>query len=98
LNVIYDRRIQNDLRAALSYYDSEGGPALGDRFFAEAEHAIAKVLARPQTFHFAAPGLRRVALKSFPYHFLYEEKAGAIRFLVLRHDKRHPSFGLRRRL
>ena len=98
MKVIYDRRIQNDLRTALAYYDAEGGPALGDRFFAEAEHAIARVTARPQIFHFAAPGLRRAGLRSFPYHFLYEEKPGSIRFLVLRHDKRHPSFGLRRLL
>lgn len=33
----------------------------------------------------------------FPYHFLYEEDQRKIRFLVLRHDKRHPNFGLRRR-
>ena len=96
MRVIYDRRIQNDLRAAISYYDAEGGPALGDRFFAEAEQAIVRVIARPQAFHFAAPGLRRVALRSFPYHFLYEEKSASLRILVLRHDKRHPNFGLRR--
>ena len=98
MKVIFDRRIQLDLREALTHYDAVGGPALGDRFFAEAEKAIAKVMTRPQAFHFAAPGLRRATLRSFPYHFLYEEKADAIRFLVLRHDKRHPSFGLQRRM
>ena len=29
-------------------------------------------------------------------NFLYEEKPDGIKILVLRHDKRHPSFGMRR--
>jgi len=97
MSAVYHWRIQKDLRTALAYYDAEGGSDLGDRCFAEVEHAAAKVMAHPQAFHFAAPGLRRVALRSFPYHMLFEERRETIRFLVLRHDKRHPSFGLRRR-
>ena len=97
MQVIYHRRIQSDLRSALAFYDAEGGSRLGDRFFADAEIAAAKVLQNPRTFHFIADGLRRASLESFPYHFVYEEDERLVRFLVLRHDKRHPGFGLRRR-
>ncbi len=97
MQVIYHRLVQKDLRAALNYYDSEGGTKLGDRFFQDVEATVAKVTENPRTFHFAATGVRRVPLKGFPYHLLYEEDAASVRILVLRHDKRHPSFGLRRR-
>lgn len=97
MDVIFHRRIQHDLRAALSFYDSEGGSVLGDRFFADAEAATLKAIANPEGHHFISPKFRRVSLDVFPYHFIYEESQSMVRFVVLRHDKRHPSFGLRRK-
>lgn len=97
MEIIYHRRIQRDLRTVLAFYEAEGGAKLGDRFFADVEHAVAGVLRSPKAFHFIVDGLRRASLESIPYHFVYEENEQALRFLVLRHDKRHPSFGLRRR-
>ena len=97
MEVIFHRRIQKDLRAALAFYETEGGTKLADRFFADAEDAAARVLRNPQGFHFIEEGKRRVPLESFPYHFVFEEKVREVRFLVLRHGKRHPAFGLRRR-
>ncbi|MCW1926242.1 type II toxin-antitoxin system RelE/ParE family toxin [Luteolibacter arcticus] len=90
-------RIQRDLRAALSYYEEEGGPGLADRFFDEAEAVVDALKRNPQGFHFIAEGLRRASFQSFPYHFVYEEDPIRVRVLVLRHDKRHPAYGLRRR-
>ncbi len=97
MQVIYHRSIRKDLRSALAYYDYEGGSILGDRFFSEAEEASNNVLGNPQGFHFISPKYRRASLRSFPYHFIYEENDQRVRFLVLRHDKRHPNFGLRRK-
>jgi plasmid stabilization system protein ParE len=97
MEVIFHRRIQRDLRSALAFYEVEGGLKLADRFFEEAEEAVVRTLRNPKGFHWAADGLRRVSFESFPYHFLFEESDRRIRFLVLRHDRRHPSFGLRRR-
>jgi plasmid stabilization system protein ParE len=90
-------RVQRDLRAALAYYHEEGGPELADRFFEEAEAVVEMVKRNPQGCHFIAEGLRRASFQSFPYHFLYEQSPLKVRILVLRHDKRHPDFGLRRR-
>jgi hypothetical protein len=33
MNIIYHELIKRDLRAALTYYDAEGGRRLGDKFF-----------------------------------------------------------------
>lgn len=97
MRIIYHQQIKRDLRIALAFYDAEGGSKLGDRFFDEVECAVAQVTRNPQGFHFADDGLRRAALNSFPYHFLFEEGEGYVHFLVLRHDKRHPGHGLGRR-
>ena len=97
MNIIYHELIKRDLRAALTYYDAEGGRRLGDKFFEDVEATASRVNENPRGCHFAADGLRRAALDAFPYHFLYEESVTSVCFLVLRHDKRHPSFGLRRR-
>lgn len=94
---IFHRLFQKDLRAALGYYDEEGGPPLGDRFFDDVEWTIKKVEENPKRFHFIAEGLRSAQLKTFPYHIVFEESESRLRFLILRHDKRHPSFGIRRR-
>ena len=70
--LIYHRLVQRDLQTALDYYDDEGGCKLGDRFFADVEAAIEAVDKNPQGHHFSEGGLRRVSLRSFPYHFLYD--------------------------
>ncbi len=97
MQVIYHKLIQEDLREALDYYETEGGSTLADRFFDEVEVAAAKAIKNPTGFHFEVDDLRRVRLENFPYHFLYRDHGFAVRFLVLRHDSRHPSYGLRRR-
>jgi plasmid stabilization system protein ParE len=94
---IYHRLIQKDLSSAISHYDQEGGTKLGDRFFDEIESAICKIEQNPTGHHFSDGGLRRVQLRTFPYHFLYEADSTLIRIAVLRHDKRHPNFGLQRK-
>ena len=97
MEIIYHRRIQKDIHLALAFYDEEGGRKLGERFFAEAEETPARVVRNPKGFRFATPNLTRASFDSFPYHFLYEENHHQLRFLVLRHHRRYPGFGLRRR-
>ena len=97
MEVVYHRLFQRDVNSAVRYYDGEVGPELGDRFFAELERTVERAVANPKRFHFIAEGLRRACLKDFPYHILYEESGTKLKFLVLRHDRRHPSYGLNRR-
>jgi plasmid stabilization system protein ParE len=97
LELIYHRRIAHDLRSALTYYESEGGPGLADRFYDDVESALENILQRPTGHHFSDGGFRRVQLSSFPYNILYEIDGSLIWIAVLRHDRRHPSFGLRRK-
>lgn len=97
MEVVYHRLIVRDFRVALDYYESEGGTKLADRFFAEVEEAVAKIISYPKGNHFSAGGYRRKALRSFPYHILYDVDAFGIWVGILRHDRRHPSYGMRRK-
>jgi len=98
MEAVFHPLVQSDLKAALKYYDAEGGSKLGDRFFDDAESTVGRVLENPKRFHSIRGGIRRRAsFKSFPYHFIFEERGNVLRFLVIRHDKRHPNYGLRRR-
>ena len=72
MDVVFHRLIKKDLRSALAYYDSEGGQALGDRFFEDVEATVSRIRANPDRYHFVSEGLRRAQLTTVPYHFLYE--------------------------
>jgi hypothetical protein len=41
-------------------------------------------------------GFRRANLKRFPYHLLYELHPTSLRVVLVRHNKRHPQYGLPR--
>ncbi len=94
--VIFHRLVQRDMNGILSYYTVEASDAVGDRFFQEFLAVVDKALKNPRGYHLISPALRRADIPGFPYHFLYREMAHGIRVLVLRHDRRHPSYGLMR--
>ena len=97
MDLVFHRLVQNDLDEVLRHYEAEGGPPLTDRFFSELEATVVKVAGHPGRFHPGENGLRRANLPTFPYHLLFRERALGVRVLVLRHHRRHPSFGLQRR-
>ena len=91
----FHRLVRRDLREALDHYETEGGAILADRFFAEVENCVLAITTNPNR-HFSDGGYRRHGLDSFPYHFLFEVGQHGIWIAVLRHDRRHWSYGLRR--
>ena len=96
MEIIYHKRISHDLQAALSHYESEGGVTLANRFYDEVEEAVRSIIKNPKGYHFSDGGLRRFQFRRFPYNILYEVDGSFIWVAVIRHDSRHPSFGLRR--
>lgn len=95
--VIFNRAVQRDVRQILDYYDTESGRKLADAFYEELIQKIEDVEANPERCHFVEPMLRRANLKRFPYHFIFRQIGRDIRILVVRHDNRHPAFGMKRR-
>lgn len=100
MRIIYHKLIPKDLGRVLDYYEVEGGTALSERFFQDAEITVTKLANNPERYHIIEEqkGIRRAPLKTFPYHFLFKVKAEGIFVLILRHDKQHPRYGLRRKV
>ena len=96
MTVRFHRLVQQDVWQAIRFYEAESGKELADAFYREFIHLVRKAENRPERFHFDLSGLKRAPLERFPYHFLYRIRDYQIFVLVLRHNSRHPSFGLRR--
>ena len=94
--VIFHRLVQRDMDGVLRYYREEASHSVASRFFTAFLETVDRVSLNPQAFHFASPVYRRANIHGFPYHFLFREMQSGIRVLVLRHDRRHPSYGMRR--
>lgn len=97
MKLSYHRRVQAEVDEAVDWYE-EQSTGLGDDFFAKLKEALAQIEARPESFSFwlASKSIRRVKLKRFPYDVLYETLPGRVRVLCLRHEKRHPRYGVGR--
>jgi plasmid stabilization system protein ParE len=96
--VVYHPHVPSEIRELLAYYE-EANPDLGDRFWNEIISAIEYARRFPERHHFEliGVGLRRSNLKAFPIHILFRVFPTHIRITVARHDRRHPSFGVRRK-
>lgn len=95
--VIFQRLVQRDVNDILRHYAEEAGEIVADRFFGTFLQIVEQALHHPERFHPVSPWLRRANLPGFPYHFLYRPMDAGIRVLVLRHDRRHPAYGLKRK-
>ena len=96
MKVVYHPLVPRDVRRAVAYYAGVSETLASD-FWQELLRRIEAASEHPTRFHFDASGLRRCNLKRFPYHFLFYEKPDHIRVTVVRHHKRHPSYGTGRR-
>lgn len=95
--ISFNSRVSHDLKGIQAFYEEEGGTPLADKFFEHLMNRIDQIRMNPEQFPFFGLGIRRANLERFPYHLLYRIKPDGIRVFVLRHDRRNPSFGKRRR-
>lgn len=94
----YRPAVQADYNDALNFYEM-AGENLADRFDAEFKSIVADIKAAPRRFPFYLRSriFRCARLTSFPFLVVYRERPGAIRVAVLKHERRHPRFGMSRR-
>jgi plasmid stabilization system protein ParE len=96
MKVSFHRRTQYDVWEVVRHYEEESGEILANQFHAEFMRRVAEAATNPERCHIDPSGLRRCNLKRFPYHFLFRVRRDDIFVLVLRHDRRHAGYGLRR--
>jgi len=96
VEVTYHPFVKRDFIEALRYYHGVSG-TLADEFHKEVRSAIAQAAASPLRFHGVEQGFRRANLQRFPYHILYEIREQDLRVMLIRHNKRHPDYGMTRK-
>jgi plasmid stabilization system protein ParE len=97
MRLVFHPQVYADIDAIMAYYEQAASPELADEFYAELRHFLEKAAEKPESFSVRARDLRRANLRRFPYHFLLRVTRDAVRILVVRHHRRHPSTGVQRR-
>ena len=86
--------VDNDLLAAMEYYEREAVPELAVEFYAEFRRCSDQLSLRPESFPITESGLRRMNLHRFPFHILFEVlNETVVEIFVVKHDHRDPAFG-----
>jgi plasmid stabilization system protein ParE len=96
MRLVYHPLVHRDVGGILRHDDRISG-RLGDEFWSELMCLLESVSRNPERFHLNDRGLRRANMQRFPYHLLFRRNSDGIRVLVVRHDKRDPAYGVRRR-
>ena len=89
-------QVRRDVTQALRHYDSISD-SLADDFWARFEKLCHLVELHPKRYPPDPSGWRRANLDRFPYHILFYEELDGVRIMTLRHNRRNPAFGLRRK-
>ena len=93
----FHRQVASDISRIMDYYENRAGLKLADDFYAELRAFFEKASESPEAYSVRERDLRRVNLERFPFHFLFRVVNESVRILVVRHHRRRPSLGLRRR-
>lgn len=96
MHIIRHPKLAEDIRDVAMHY-AEISERVLSSFWKELESVIATIEKNPRSQHFDSCGLRRANLRKFPYHLLYDIEDDNVFILVLRHDRRHPSYGIERK-
>lgn len=82
---------EKELEEVENYYDNIS-QELGNRFRAETEIAISRILDFPNAWQRLSQNTRRRALKTFLYGIVYRVKTDEIRILAVMHLHREPNY------
>ena len=96
MTVILHPSAEQDLIEAASFYEREGSPALAARFVSEFKRVTALISDYPEIGPTRGNGLRGITMAAFPYTVIYRHDPSQIRILVVKHDRRRPSYGSKR--
>jgi len=96
MRVVRHPDLANDIRDVAWHYADISERVLAS-FWLELDSLLAAIERNPRSSHYDSSGMRRANFRRFPYHLLYEVDDNTLYLVVLRHDRRHPSYGMDRR-
>ncbi len=97
MRIEYHPALEAELAEIRSYYN-ERSPRLGDDFVDEFERHALRIASMPERWMVVRGDVRRALMRRFPYVILFRILNGsAIRITVVKHERRHPAYGIHRR-
>lgn len=87
---------EKDLEAAAEFYEQEASPAVAARFVQEFKRLASLLLEQPGIGAPCSNGRRGLVMNVFPYTAIYRATTQEVRVLVVKHDRKQPSFGDKR--
>ncbi|MGB7070498.1 MAG: type II toxin-antitoxin system RelE/ParE family toxin [Pyrinomonadaceae bacterium] len=95
--VILHPEVDSDLLKAMEYYEREAHSELALEFYVEFRRCAGEIGRRPASFLSASNGLRRMNLRRFPFHILFDIlDESTVEIFVVKHDRRDQDFGIDR--
>ena len=95
--LVFHPKVYSDIDEIMEYYERVATRELAAEFYSELRYYMQQAAERPESFAIRERDLRRVNLQRFPYHFLFRIVGDIVRVLVVRHHRRRPTVGVRRR-
>lgn len=97
MRIEYHPAVAAELEEIRDFYE-QSSPGLGVDFVNQFEQQIIAILAMPTRWMVVRDDLRRTLMKRFPYVILFRlVNEECIRVTVVKHEKRHPAFGVFRK-
>ncbi len=82
---------EEEFREATRYYETEV-PGVGVTFVAEVQRGVRLITENPYAAVAVGSGVRKKALKHFPYNILYAVEPDLIVIAAIAHQKRRPRY------
>ena len=96
MRLSFHKKVYSDIDTIMEYYEKAATQQLADEFYDELRFHFQRAVRQPERFLIRERDIRRTNLLRFPYHFLFRVVGDSVRILVVRHNRRHPSFGSKR--
>lgn len=86
-----------DIAEAMEYYAEQGGLKVASDFYIEFWATARRVEQSAYSYPIHVKNYRKIHLRRFPYNVLFRlVDDRTVRILTVRHDKRHPNYGVER--
>lgn len=97
MRIEYHPAVERELRDIIEYYNKCAN-GLGTEFLNEFERQILKIASMPNRWMSVEANIQRSLMKRFPYVIYFRILGnGALRVIVVKHQRRHPAYGRNRR-
>ena len=84
---------EKDIEEAAAFYEREGSAVLAARFITEFKRLSALLIEHPGIGSPRPGGRRGFSMSVYPYTVIYRARTDEIRILVVKHDRKRPSYG-----